>query len=77
MSVFEATSPITIAPKITSAPEVEAPDLTFRRPLPIPVPVPRINTVDTIDHGPQEPSKKKYLKEAWPGRKPKQNLLSV
>lgn len=69
-----------MAPKISSAPDVEAPSFSFE--------VPSVNrNISTVhiapvevndNHGPQEPMKKKYVKEAWPGRKPKgHNLLSV
>lgn len=76
----ELVSPISMAPKISSAPDVEAPSFNFE--------VPSVNrNITTVNIapvevnenlGPQEPMKKKYVKEAWPGRKPKgHNLLSV
>lgn len=72
------TSPTvkSLAPRITSAPDVEAPDLNpnkQERNL-----IKENAHIDILDRPSFEPVKKKYLKEAWPGRKPKgQNLLSV
>ncbi len=63
---------------ITSAPEVESPSART---------VPRtedhdvkalVQTVsDNVPKDASEPKKKKYAKEAWPGKKPGPNLLSV
>lgn len=65
--------------KISSAPDVEEPDVFFKRAVVTNIPqVTRITPIETIERNSQEPHKKKYMKEAWPGRKPKaQNLLSV
>ena len=75
-SVFEPVSSTTLMiPKITSAPDVESPDVM--RPT-MPTHTKLIMRTDLIEDSPQEPSRKKYMKEAWPGRKPKaNNLLSV
>ena len=65
--------------RITSAPDVEAPDLVKPKIDITPEVGPKVNAQPTPsnDSGPQEPAKKKYMKEAWPGKKPAPNLLSV
>ena len=70
----------TMTPRITSAPDVEAPDYGPKPPVvaaPNPVVKELVKAVESEVRA-QEPTKRKYVKEAWPGRKPKgQNLLSV
>ncbi|XP_002162233.1 nuclear inhibitor of protein phosphatase 1 [Hydra vulgaris] len=76
-SILEPASSATtlMTPKITSAPDVESPDVM--RPI-LPALTKTIIRAEIIEEGPQEPTRKKYMKEAWPGRKPKaNNLLSV
>jgi len=66
-----------VMPKISSAPDVDEPDREIKPPT-VPVPIlPNIYPVENTDTS-NISSKKKYIKEAWPGRRPKgQNLLSV
>lgn len=64
--------------RITSAPDVEEPNLFAG--IQKPVHAAAVERVEQFERptGTFEPIKKKYEKEAWPGRKPKAaNLLSV
>lgn len=47
-----------------------APDVDMGVPTPPPVAAPQTQVTDSL-----EPKKKKYAKEAWPGKKPTQTLL--
>lgn len=47
-----------------------APDVDMGVPTPAPVAAPQAQVTDSL-----EPKKKKYAKEAWPGKKPTQTLL--
>eukprot|EP00111_Clytia_hemisphaerica_P011018 TCONS_00032297-protein len=75
----DITSPTvkSFIPRITSAPEVEEPSLFagIRNPVHVTA---EERPAEQMER-PSGPMKKKYEKEAWPGRKPKgqQNLLSV
>ena len=63
--------------RITSAPDVEEPNLFAGIQKPVHATIERVDQFERPS-GTFEPIKKKYEKEAWPGRKPKgQNLLSV
>lgn len=63
---------------ITSAPEVISPkeDQKVLKPVPNEAEVTR-KLKEDIPRDLYEPKKKKYAKEAWPGKKPGPNLLSV
>jgi len=66
-------------PRITSAPDVEEPSLFagIRKPVHTTIDD-RMEEFEKPTTGGFEPIKKRYEKEAWPGRKPKaHNLLSV
>lgn len=70
------SAPKTLMPKISSAPDVDEPDRLIKPPT---LQVPIIQNIFNPENDASNLScKRKYVKEAWPGRKPKgQNLLSV
>lgn len=78
------TNLMSMVSRITSAPDVEAPDMTPRPPPAPPAPKVTISqaaaeTMAEADAKFDRPAKKMYVKEAWPGRKPKpqNNLFTV
>ena len=58
------------APEIDLLPPPQMPSAPANPP-----PVPQGHMMDQIPEDPDEPKKKKYAKEAWPGRKPTGSLL--
>ncbi|XP_005104923.1 nuclear inhibitor of protein phosphatase 1 [Aplysia californica] len=67
-------NPLSIAAKLGLPVPNLAPDVDFQSPAPPPAAPPVAVTVPE-EPGPKEPKKKKYAKEAWPGKKPSHNLL--
>lgn len=73
-------TPKTVFPKISSAPDVEEPDELVKVPLPSTVQklFTMVEETEKSTLAPAPSTKRKYVKEAWPGRRQKgQNLLSV
>ena len=58
-------------PMPNPAPEIEAPSTSLTQP------ISHLNQMPTdyVIDDPNEPKKKKYAKEAWPGKKPAAGLL--
>ncbi|XP_076440693.1 nuclear inhibitor of protein phosphatase 1-like [Babylonia areolata] len=64
--------PLTFAAKLGIPVPNLAPDVDHE---PVPPSVPPTAAPFVPEEGPKEPRKKKYAKEAWPGKKPTHNLL--
>jgi len=73
-------APKTVMPKISSAPDVDEPDRDVAK-VTLPTSIQNIIPVEKTETSianTAPTTKRKYVKEAWPGRRPKgQNLLSV
>ena len=56
-----------------------APDIDMAAPMAMPTAAPTVSAAqfEAQFEDPDEPKRKKYAKEAWPGRKPNPSLLSV
>lgn len=68
-------NPLSIAAKLGLPVPNLAPDVDFESHAPAPIQAPTIPLPGVEEQGPKEPKKKKYAKEAWPGKKPTHNLL--
>ncbi|XP_059160702.1 nuclear inhibitor of protein phosphatase 1-like [Physella acuta] len=68
-------NPLSIAAKLGLPVPNLAPDVDFESHAPAPIQPPTIPLPGVEEQGPKEPKKKKYAKEAWPGKKPTHNLL--
>ncbi|XP_068747784.1 nuclear inhibitor of protein phosphatase 1-like [Montipora capricornis] len=60
---------------ITSAPDVSSPTLPTSPRIPVPEPIPAGPAMQNAPMTIAEAPKKKYAKEAWPGKKPTPSLL--
>ncbi|KAK0055447.1 nuclear inhibitor of protein phosphatase 1 [Biomphalaria pfeifferi] len=68
-------NPLSIAAKLGLPVPNLAPDVDFFAPVQPTVQPAAIPVASVEEQGPKEPKKKKYAKEAWPGKKPTHNLL--
>ncbi|CAG5115983.1 unnamed protein product [Candidula unifasciata] len=69
-------NPMSIAAKLGLPIPNLAPDVDFSAPAPLHLaPAKPLSVAGVEEQGPKEPKKKKYAKEAWPGKKPTHNLL--
>ena len=60
---------------ITSAPDVSSPTLPTSPKIPVPEPIATVPSMQNAQMTIAEAPKKKYAKEAWPGKKPTPSLL--